>query len=402
MRQLDQPSTIEQPALPSLSEVSLSPQSPRNSSERVQITKGFTKCAPYQLPRGKESLRWNNLTLNEQVLLNALESSYSRRVSDEFSSRHLVDRTRYRGKVCALDVEDLNDVRIRNVVDAFRHDPKAGHAIIRANIINLGRSMPQIQFDTLKDLHSFLQERIMRYYDASVSLIMRLDAAAFPPTHNKNAPAQPGVLPYLPDGYSDMGKEQQIDEAYRGREKIRVDKGTDLAMIRDIMCTLFWQAGHMIDPSGTYYPTNSDDVKQHLIQSIATWVHGNMRYDLQPKPINQYRHRSIKIADFVEAGEGVCRHFSLFGQIMLQHCGITSRLFKCSVNGVPHATNHVRINRQWHLLDITSPNQDGSPFLEKLPLSPHEKPDAKSYRLQDRSYTPNHLAYHRILPRKPL
>lgn len=361
--------------------------------------KEFTNAVPYQFVPGKVTLQWKNLTDEEKVLFTAVKGAYDVN-ADLDIIRVLGTPPRSAGGQRVHKVKVITDEEIRSVVDSYRKDPKLALAMMRSNLITIVREPKKSDVD--------LQERLTRYYDASVMLEMRLDAAAFPPMR-PDAQAIAGIPKFLPDGYSDMGWDKEIAQADRlGREKIRVDKGTDLAEIRQVMCSILWSVGKMQDATGAYIPIESDPAKTFMVASVANFVHSEMKYSEEIPPLINPGRISVNLNSIRKAGGGVCRHQAMMGQEMMQHLGITSRFYKnylyiFAFNIGNHASNLVRINSKWYLLDITNPDQaNGKICFHPLPEPDRssEEPSGGPYSItKGRRYLPYNDAFHRILQR---
>ena len=367
------------------------------------IDPDFTEPEPYTIDQEKPLAR-GSFSLHEGLLLNAIHAAYFPKLwPGEDADRMVLDRTDVGPQQGGARIRDLQDGNLRNIVDEYRKNPITALATMRSNLVTLCNAEAcQHNFDSPQQLREFLKKRIMRYYDASATLEMRLDAAAFPPSKDPNVPATPGVLPYLPDGYSDMGKESAIDARMRSREKIRIDKGSDLAIARPLLCSILWRATHRTDEHGKQLDPNSTESQTAMVLEVADWIHKNIQYRINASPLGDIG-RTIVVRDFVEAREGVCRHHAMQGQLMLQHLGNNSRVFKCYMDGGPHAAQLVEINSKWYLLDITNP-QDGKIFLKPLPPpdATRSEPQEDSYTVGGRVYRKNHVAFHRILERNKL
>lgn len=222
----------------------------------------------------------------------------------------------------------------------FRIDPKDFQALCRQNIfaINSDPKLPP----------SEKAERVKRYIDNYLDLIIKMDRVNFPPTPPNHV--NMGVPDYIPDGLSDMGSDPTTDPRRRSREKIRVDKKEIFRMSKGLFYEIFSQ--HFEDPK-------SDAAKMYITKMVAQYVYDQMPYDYHnrafPRP-----NRTVGLHEYHQKQLAVCRHHALYTQVLLQAFGISSRLLKCEVDfGAvkgPHGSNLVRINNSWYLLDTTNPD----------------------------------------------
>lgn len=153
--------------------------------------------------------------------------------------------------------------------------------------------------------------------------------------------------------------------------------------------------------------SGSTEAKLAIIKAIASSVYSTMQYDYEEKGVAHVNAgRVIGLHETFEDKLAECRHHALYTQVLLQACGITSRLLKCDVdfgNGQlgAHAANIVRVNSKWYLLDATNPDSKdgvGEVFLIPLPerdIDPNSsnamewtvprKKDGKSWKYRSRN-----------------
>lgn len=234
----------------------------------------------------------------------------------------------------------------------YRKHPTEFSAYCRLNILNLFNDENLDEKSKLK--------RMGRYLDNYFDLICQLDKEAFPHDEKK---VYNFVPEYLPDGYSDMGSNPEVDEEKRNkREKIYLNKAAVLKQSRQFLGNLFY---------------NNIYKKEDIVEEISAWIYRNMPYDYKDYG-DKFGGKSIRIDKLFDPNDSksVCRHHALYTQVLNQTMGITSRMLKCNfyLNGKnlgPHASNLVRLNYQWYLLDTTNPfvkkDGTGEVYLRKIP-----------------------------------
>jgi hypothetical protein len=242
----------------------------------------------------------------------------------------------------------------QQLVQEYKNDPKDKIGLARQAIIH-------IHLDTnLDEIHK--SERIKDHVDALLKLIIQLDAEAFP----DDTTVSSGIPDYIPDGFIDMGADDEINPDRRGREQIRVEKQALFDQSQDLLYTLF------TNPDLAKLDSASDNVKKWMIENIANYIYREMPYDhAQNGPETG---DIVPLHDIRTNKNTVCRHHALYGQIMFQIMGLTSRLLKTNVDfgrgkSEAHANNLVRVNKKWRLIDITNPEaderqqtKDGTPY----------------------------------------
>ena len=247
----------------------------------------------------------------------------------------------------------LADSDWNSLVQKFKRDPKDTIAIARKNIFAIPNDAQLAEHER--------QGRLRRYVKAYLDLQIKLDVAAFP---NTNVP-QHGVPAYIPDGLVDMGGDSTINPFYRDREKLRVDKAKVFKQVSEHFVKLF---------SSDVGDSSSTEAKTAIVKGLAKFIYNNMPYDRQNAKSYKKKKRTVGINEILEDKLAVCRHHALYTQVILQACGITSKLLKCDVdfgNGSSgsHAVNVVRINNRWFILDATNPDSSngvGEVFLASL------------------------------------
>lgn len=244
------------------------------------------------------------------------------------------------------------------LVKEFKHDPFPMLAFARMNLRSImkdERLSPEKRPDRLK-----------RYIDAFISLNIKLDKDAFPPSDH----VYRGVPRYVPDGLSDMGSDPNPDQTGRSREKIRINKPEILEKAKPLIFEIL----------STELPSsvNSEQRKKWITERVAHFVYNSMPYNRDAEKLpSMYGSNSVLLTDIAHEKLAVCRHHALMTQVLLQSFGISSRLVKSEliINGRnlgPHANNIVRMDGNWYILDSTNPerNPDGKSskvFIRRLP-----------------------------------
>lgn len=253
-----------------------------------------------------------------------------------------------------------SDAEISQLVEKFRTNPKDCLGIARLNLFAIQRDCNVGRVE--------MEQRLSRYIDAFISLQIKLDRMAFPPS-----PAVIRRVPkYVPDGLTDMGSDDELDPKNRGREKIRVDKRKIFTQAKKLLQEIYSMD---ISRLNLENPDDLGKLKRYIIERIAHFVYTEMPYDYKNQGSGRNALRSISADEFFKQHLAVCRHHALYTQVLMQMFGLTSRLLKCdaqfgSTNASPHASNLVRINNQWHLLDVTNPDFDNGRseiFLRPIP-----------------------------------
>lgn len=284
------------------------------------------------------------LSLQEGVLALGMESG-----NDNATVNYAVDQSGVK------KISVLEQSKISNLVDKFRHDPKEALARARNNLLAV-----------MKDKNMGRDERfsrINRYLDAYFSLQVKLDREAFP----SDGRVYSGVPDYIPDGLTDMGSDPVKDPSYRrGREKIRINKKEIFDESKDFFTHLFSQ---------DYSNMSLEQIKLYFARYVGYYVYHLIPYDTEKADPFPNSERSVLLVEASKKKKGVCRHHALYSQVLMQSVGLTSRLFKCDVqfgerDAGAHACNLVRINNAWYLMDSTNPDvANGVPevFIARIP-----------------------------------
>lgn len=289
------------------------------------------------------------------------------------------------GRVAAYDgASHVTEQEFGQLVENFRDDPKESLAYARETLFALAAD---------RDVDEATKEQMVgEYLDSYFDLTIRMDQAAFPETDR----IREGVPEYIPDGYVDMGSSHVLNPSARNnREQMWVDKHAIFADNKDAL-------KHLI----LGMPRGADATirKQAIVQFFAKVVNDRLR------PSRGYADNSngekVKLS---EIDEGVCRHQAMMFQVLTQAMGVQSRLVKCSLNGVQHVANTVRIDGQWYLMDVANPDyaksSDGKKEwnmgLVKID-APHKVGENKQYDVtfpksgEKRMYITNDRTYWRI------
>jgi len=201
------------------------------------------------------------------------------------------------------------------------------------------------------------EAEIKRVVGEFLEVQVLLDHMAFPPDDT----VKKGVLPYLPDGLSDMGSDNEIDNTKRTREKIRIDKQKTFENSID----LFYQI------MTTQFSPAATEKNKHLwmTKMVAAYIHNKIKYDYQDELARiSMPGQSVLIGLAAHEDDlklGVCRHHALDTQVVLQSLGVDSRLMKSDLDALgAHVNNLVHIESDWYLLDTTNPEfkGDGTPI----------------------------------------
>lgn len=239
----------------------------------------------------------------------------------------------------------LEDRERATLVEVFRSDPKECLGYARENLISI-----------LQDINlspDRREERARRYVDAYFKLIIELDRVAFP----ASSKIYQGIPDYVPDGLSDMGKEDDPDPRVRSREKIRVDKEYVFNHAKDMFFDVLRVASRTADTT---------DMKMYMARRVGHFVHAELPYDFAQQAPMYGQTRSLRQGEIRERHLAVCRHHALYAQVLMQAFGLTSRVLKCTMNGGPHAANLVRINHKWHVFDATNPDDKKDVYIRPV------------------------------------
>jgi hypothetical protein len=242
--------------------------------------------------------------------------------------------------------DDFSNKDFDNLVDKFKNDP-----------IDTLRGAASNLFLIMRDGRLSREERlnrVKRYTDNYLSLMVKLDRKAFPADPYR---VESGVPVYIPDGLSDMGANPSVEVNQRNREKIRVDKKKTFDTAKSLFYDIF---SLEIDKQ-----TTSEDLKKNIINKVASYVYENIGYDYDNYLNNQFNGmlgKSTNASFYLERKKGVCRHHAIITQVLLQSLGIKSLLMKSDVSFdnnefSSHANNLVRVDGNWYLLDVTNPRR---------------------------------------------
>lgn len=276
------------------------------------------------------------LTLQEQVLVTGM---LRQNTHATVNYTRMPDGQRIHQGITPDDFSEL--------VPVFRMNPFPFLAVARLNVLNIRNDQNLPYGDRNNRLH--------RYLDAYLALTVKLDRKAFPAGRKVIR----GVPVYIPDGLSDMGTDPQTDPSHRTREKIRINKEEIYKKSRQFLHDLFSRE--------LSYSFSISQWKRSAVLKVAQYVYNSMPYNYSGILHPEFSNRSIPITNLDLYTQ--CRHHALMTQVLLQTCGITSRLMKSElvIDGNylgPHVNNLVRLEGQWYLLDTTNPTQNQAQKLE--------------------------------------
>ncbi len=220
-------------------------------------------------------------------------------------------------------------------------------------LIDLGRDHAANPKDTLAVAREYLmvigsnenlspqeKEKLLdTQLDVVFDLTIKLDHLAFPPT--KPGEVRKGVPDYIPDGFVDMGKDENVDPANREREQILVDKRDILTKYKPFLKDLL---------SRDYSRIDLQTKKRHLAIETAKEIYSSLEFNAAASDMGGDVVRLSKVP------EGVCRHQGMTFQVLCQTLGLKSRVLKSYRDGERHSANMVRFNDQWYIFDVTNPD----------------------------------------------
>ncbi|HVW22878.1 MAG TPA: EDR1-related protein [Candidatus Saccharimonadales bacterium] len=236
------------------------------------------------------------------------------------------------------EVRSLNQEQYDMLVENFGKDPKESLAWARESLLAIAsdeRLTPQER-----------EEHLDSHLDAYLSLTLKLDHDAFPPT--KDGEVGEGVVDYVPDGFSDMGRQKSLDPSKRDREMLHVDKKALFDLYRPTLKALF---------SKDYSGLSSEQKKKAMMSFLAKSVY----FDLLRTNGEAAKNMGGGTVELANVSEGVCRHQALAFQVLAQAAGLKTGIIKSDAqfgdrNPEPHSSNIVRVDGKWFLLDVTNPD----------------------------------------------
>lgn len=248
---------------------------------------------------------------------------------------------------------------IQTLIELFRLAPVHIHGHLRLNIMKLARD---------RSLNSKQKKAYLRsLVDANLQLLLQLDHMAFPARG-----VEQGFPPYLSDMFTDLGPDSRKYE--RHYEKYCLSKRDIFDIHRDLIFQIL----------------TTDEDKKSTIERMAKAVRGSREYarfnagmEGIPSNATALLGSTMVVAIRNKIGIGVCRHDALDFQALAQIAGIESRVLPCMFDGGSHYANIVRINNEWHILDVTNP--DGKKVFLRYINAPHFDPD----NLRNTDYTWN-------------
>lgn len=229
----------------------------------------------------------------------------------------------------------IGDDELAALVDTYRQDPKESLAFARESLFAVAHDRGL--GDETRD------RRLDRYLDAYIDLTIYLDHEAFPNTLDREV--RRGIPDYVPDGFIDMGGDSGLIPEHRKREQLWVDKKAMLNNHKEFLKGAF----QYINPEEPLVERKKD-----IVAALMMYVYKEMPYNWDY--VNERKNLGGDKFKMSEMGDGVCRHQAIVFQVLAQAMGIKSRLMKSYMDGERHATNAVRIDNQWRLIDVTNPD----------------------------------------------
>lgn len=253
-----------------------------------------------------------------------------------------------------VSVNELN-----YLIEKFRKDPVRAHTAMRTNLIDLVKNQ-KIQEEDRKEL-------LGTYLAAFLSLIVKLDHFAFPATPETKI--FEGMPLYLPDGYSDLDWDKNIDPKKRSFEKMRVNKQKFYERTFADLFGMYWAFSESSENAF------SDGTLITLAEGVLLNTNQFLPYDYQYFATRD-GGKSVEIHTYRNATDAAsaCRQHALDAALLFLACGITGPPLKTFLNGGTHVNNmiHGSVNR-W-LADATNPEiaenlMSIEPFIKPVPLS---------------------------------
>ena len=321
---------------------------PLNEISQQYLDK-FTAPAPYRI-NGEVTLAWSRLDIRSKVLLNALIGHYLQEQDTSQAVLNYVSDGKYR----SYNLSQPSEEQIAKVVSSFRERPRDAFAIFRRNLTAIC-----MQSDVSQQVK---ERRLSDYYDAAVMLTLKLDQLAFQPKTGVSETTKASPPSYIPNGFLDLGRNQHEAAYLRNREKLLADKGELLAFAKPMLLAA------LLEDAESNGGSKVLDQKKELSFKIASWLVQHVNYD---EHFNGEEPRTAPVADYLEAGRGVCRHYALAYQLLAQQMGLSTRLFKADFSfenlqdGTRptrpgrHAANAIMLGSDWYVLDVTHSDSDG-------------------------------------------
>ncbi len=245
-------------------------------------------------------------------------------------------------------IEDLTDMGIEKAVRQFKENPFACSSIGFSNLLAILDDPHPSLVGTDGKIRGTKEQRLGRYFDAYVDLVIKLDHAAFPGA-NRTANPEPefGFPSYIPDGYSDLGFDPRTDPKLRVSEKISIPKAEVYEKEKRFLlslCKKLENGGFGVE----------EDRETFLASEILNHVYAQTKYDEEITHVG----KSVPLHRYRE--EGVCRHMAQEVQLLGQITGIETRIVwgmmgRPEVKKGGHAGNFMRVNGKWNYVDITRP-----------------------------------------------
>jgi hypothetical protein len=319
-----------------------------------------------------------NLSLQEKVLARGMFLKKNNAVSDYSNGNDGVKRIN----------DNFTETDYINLSNEFVKNPRETSLFAINNILSvMGDS---------RLLESARTDRVKRYTDAYLNLIIKLDHNG---CINQIDKVHKGIPKYVPDGLSDMGSDPDLNDLNRNRERIRVDKEKIFKTDKQLLYKIFTK--------GEFLDAGDVNFQRMAVEKVANYVYENIRYDYNNEMTPFNFGKSLPLSNFSEKKLGVCRHQAMLTQVLLQTLGVDVRLMKCNVgfdNGFkePHANNLVKIEDNRYLLDVTNPDfipntSNRKVYVRKLPEGPINLNNNKyNWNFGDRTYETRNNMYFRI------
>lgn len=283
-------------------------------------------------------------TGEKSLLLRAFVDSYSENETiAESATNYTIAYSLDPDNTRIQQFEAISKGELEELINNYRKDPYPALRVMRHNLINIVR-------DERLNVH-IKNARLERYFKAYLELMIKLDSKAYPPMVGQEA--LEGLVPYLPDGYSDLGMSKETDENKRGWEKIRVSKKEFYEAVYSHLLNAIWPLRDTTD--GPDSKEVALDLARHIMDNSFLTLRAG--YTLVPTIL---KGKSVIISAFRGDvhPQAVCRHISIDIQLCMQALGLNSRHVKCYMDSEAHAANLVEAESQWYLLDGTNPEVD--------------------------------------------
>ena len=309
-----------------------------------------------RLPIDAGSLEFEDI--EETVIVNAMIEEYRANLKRKGGKHKIGSTSKQIGTTSQFEKKpSISTNNLNFLVGHFRQNPVLAQAVMRVKFLELVNN-PQLEHQDKSDLLDV-------YLSAFLNLIPKLDKYAFP-----SSPPWvtfEGMPLYLPDGFSDLDFNPEIDEEKRTFEKMRVDKNL---FYKEVKLRLFGIFLLMSE-----YPFGADAyiTQRYLIETLMMDTNKSLPYDYE-KYANRNAGKSVLFHTYRNAEEAVsvCRQHAIDLQLLLQIVGIPAGLFKCFMDEISHVCNMWVSDIDWSILDATNPEIDLKkneirPFIYSVP-----------------------------------